>query len=452
MATTKIWPVHDSLKRLVEYTSNPDKTEYNDLKNALHYVSNSDKTEQFMFVSGINCEASKAYQQMMYVKKQFGKLDGNVAYHGYQSFRPGEVTPEQCHNIGLQLAQELWGEKYQVLVTTHLDKGHLHNHLLINSVSFIDGRKFNDNMQAYYQMREVSDRLCREQGLSVIEKPKGRTPRSIYFAEKNGEPTKYNLMREAIDNALERSKTMAQFNQVMCSYGYELNTDPRRKYATVRAIGSKKSVRLYRLGEGYDIDDIRDRLDWNRWKLYHSPYKNYQHEVRAKYANNWPIRIRIGAYPKHKIGGLKGLYYKYCYLMGYRPKGNPRKPLSPELKEAWRRVEHISRQVRLISKRQLTDLPSVEQFIGQTEQKISEITSERQQIYNKLRRCSDPEVIKELKAERDLCTGQLTELRKELKTAKGIMADAPRMKEEITKEYQMVALEKQVVAKEDRER
>lgn len=452
MATTKIWPVHDSLKRLVEYTSNPEKTEYNDLKNALHYVSDSDKTEKFMFVSGINCEASKAYQQMMYVKKQFGKLDGNVAYHGYQSFRPGEVTPEQCHNLGLQLAQELWGGRYQILVTTHLDKGHLHNHLLINSVSFIDGKKFNDNLETYYQMRDTSDRICREHGLSVIEKPKGRTPRSIYFAEKNGEPTKFNLIREAIDNSLERSKTMAQFNQVMRSYGYELNTDPRRKYATVRAIGSKKAVRLCRLGEGYDIEDIRDRLEWNRWNLYHSPYKEYQQEVKSKYTNNHPIKIWMGTYPKHKIGGLKGLYYKYCYLMGYRPKGNTRKPLSPELKEAWRRIDKITDQVRLITEKKLTDIGSVAAFVENTDQHIKEITSERQRIYNKLRRCRDPEVVKELKAERDLYTSQLAYLRKELKTAKGIIADVPRMKEEITKEYQMITLERQVIAREDRER
>lgn len=113
MATTKIWPVHDSLKRLVNYAGNPEKTEYKDLMNALHYAGNEAKTaddsEHFYFVSGVGCDPDKAYEQMISIKKRFGKLGGNVAYHGYQSFRPGEVTPKQCHQIGIELARKLWG-------------------------------------------------------------------------------------------------------------------------------------------------------------------------------------------------------------------------------------------------------------------------------------------------------------------------------------------------------
>lgn len=94
------------------------------------------------FVTGINCDAQRAYEQMTAVKERFGKKSGNVAYHAYQSFKPGEVTPEQCHAIGLELARELWGSDYQVLVATHLDRNHLHNHFLVNSVSFRTGKKF----------------------------------------------------------------------------------------------------------------------------------------------------------------------------------------------------------------------------------------------------------------------------------------------------------------------
>ena len=452
MATTKIWPVHDSLKRLVDYASNPEKTEYNDLRNALHYVRDGDKTEKFLFVSGINCEAAKVYQQMMSIKKHFGKLDGNVAYHGYQSFKPGEVTPDQCHSLGLQLAQELWGDRYQILVTTHLDKGHLHNHILINSVSFVDGKKFNDNMKTYYQMREVSDRLCREQGLSVIEKPRGKTPRSVYFAEKNGEHTKFNLMREAIDKALERSSTMSQFKQVLWTMGYEFNNDYRRKYPTIKVIGSKKAVRIYRLGEKYDLYSIEAKLEWNRWNAYPSPFKMYRQELYEKQMANRTLKILIKKRPERKIGGLKGLYYKYCYLLGYRPKGNPHRPLSPEMKAAWRRIDRTSQQVRLIANKQLADIPSVEAFIGDIENQMKDITAARQKIYNRLRRCNDPEKINELKAERDSCTEKLAELRKELKTAKGIIEDVPKIREELLKEAQMRTFERQVLGRDDRER
>lgn len=256
MATTKIWPVRDRLKRLVDYANNPEKTEYKDLQNVIEYAGSSEKTEQFFFVSGVNCNPDKAYEEMMQVKRTFGKTGGNLAYHGYQSFSPGEVTPEQCHMIGIKLAEKLWGSRYQVIVATHLDREHLHNHFLLNSVSFIDGKKFNDNKHAYYAMRKVSDEICVEQGLYVIENPKEKTPRSIYFAEKSGEPTKFNLMREAIDIALEHAEMPQQFIKVLKSLGYEFNADPRRKYATIKAIGSKKAVRLYRLGEEYDIPAI----------------------------------------------------------------------------------------------------------------------------------------------------------------------------------------------------
>ena len=125
MATTKIWPIHDNLKRVVNYAGNPEKTEWDDLKQTLHYAEKESKTsstdEKFCFITGVNCNAKTAFKEMTSVKDCFGKTGGNVAYHGYQSFKPGEVTPEQCHELGVKLAQKLWGCRYQVLVATHLD-------------------------------------------------------------------------------------------------------------------------------------------------------------------------------------------------------------------------------------------------------------------------------------------------------------------------------------------
>ena len=200
MATTKIWTVKDSLKRLTDYASNPEKTEYSDLRNSIEYAVRSEKTatfsndiqEKFFFVSGINCNPETASNEMNEVKELFGKTGGNLAYHCYQSFKPGEVTPELCHQLGVELARRMWGDKYQVLVATQLDKNHLHNHIIVNSVSFVDGKKYNCNKNAYWKLRETSDKICLENNLSVIESPKAPTPRAIYFAEKAGEPTKYN--------------------------------------------------------------------------------------------------------------------------------------------------------------------------------------------------------------------------------------------------------------------
>ena len=168
LATTKIWPVRDSLRRVVDYAANPDKTEYSGLAQALHYAENDSKTtlqETAQLVSGIHCRPATAWAEMRAVQEQFGKTEGVVAMHAYQSFKPGEVTPEQCHAIGVELARRVWGGRFQVLVATHLNTGCLHNHFVINAVSYVDGKKYEQRRDQYREMRRVSDQLCREHAL-----------------------------------------------------------------------------------------------------------------------------------------------------------------------------------------------------------------------------------------------------------------------------------------------
>lgn len=191
MAVTSIWRVKGWLGKVVVYIENPDKTtnpayyekadmsdrERQGLEDVIAYAVNSEKTQQAdpeeeimqRFVSGVNCFPATARTEMMAVKKRFGKEDGTVAYHGYQSFAPGEATPEIAHQIGVELAKRLWGDRYQVVVATHLDKeNHLHNHFVLNTVSFTDGIKFHRTEKDYWDMRKLSDDLCREYGLLVI--------------------------------------------------------------------------------------------------------------------------------------------------------------------------------------------------------------------------------------------------------------------------------------------
>ena len=165
MAVTKIWSVKGTLKSVVDYAMNPDKTlndyytntELQTLKDVIDYAVESEKTEMQYFVSGINCNPEFARDQMTETKKLFHKQDGIIAFHGYQSFKPGEVTPELAHEIGKELAQKLWGDRHEVIVATHLDRGHIHDHFVVNSVSMVDGKKFNACKQSYALMRKVSD-------------------------------------------------------------------------------------------------------------------------------------------------------------------------------------------------------------------------------------------------------------------------------------------------------
>ena len=175
MAVTSIWAVHRSIKDALDYAANPEKTENpneEDLRRLMDYAENPDKTEQRYLISGVNCLPELAYERMMETKRRYGKYGGIVAYHGYQSFKPGEVTPEQCHALGVELAKRLWGDKYEVLVASHRDHEHLHNHFILNSVSFKDGEKF--HCPPYYHdtvMAPESDKLCFEHGLSIIQNP-----------------------------------------------------------------------------------------------------------------------------------------------------------------------------------------------------------------------------------------------------------------------------------------
>ena len=443
MATTKIWPVKDSLARVVDYAQNPDKTIYSDLQNVLHYAANEEKTvkgdERAMFVTGVNCNRDTAFQEMQVVKERFGKTGGNVAYHAYQSFKPGEVTPELCHRLGVELAKRMWGDEYQVLVATHFNTGTYHNHFVVNSVGLWDGRKFNCGKRAYYQFRQLSDDLCKEYQLSTIKNPKRKTPRSIYFAEKNGEPTRYNLIREALDAALKVSVDGNDLRKALREQGYELDANPAHKYATLRRIGSKKAVRLYRLGEGYDLPALRERVEENRQRYAYD--LGYQRYKPMPVQQPPPRRLRLKGFLStvKKIGGFRGLYLHYCYCLGILPKGSKRRPLSPELREECRRLDAISRQTQLICREKLDTAEDVTGFISGKQAEIKVLGAARQKCYNRLRRCEDGAEISRIKAQRDQLTAAMAVCRKDIRAAKNILSRSKQMKENLKREQEMQA-------------
>ena len=437
MATTKIWPVKGSLKRLVDYASNPEKTTQDDLSAVIEYAMNGDKTmgdnERGCYVTGVNCFAETALEEMQSVQQHYGKTGGNIGYHCYQSFRPGEVTPEQCHQLGIELARRMWGDKYQVLVATHLDRDHLHNHLVCCSVSFIDGKKFNDNKGAYAKLRKLSDEICLENGLSVIEKPLGRTPRQLHFAEKKGEPTRYNLMREAIDDAISLSTDMQTFIELMRQQGYIIAYSANRKDPTIRSIHSKKPTRLFRLGPEYEPERIEQRVYENSLETVIMK----RDELRSRFfhpaVRHAPVRVH--RQELRKISGIYAQYLHYLYLMGYRPKKKHR-PLSPEMRQACRMCDQYSACARLMAKYHLRTEDDVKDFIKSSGQDIDVLSRERNAIKNRLRREKDPGRIDELKEQRNLLTGEINEIRKEKKTAEFILERSEKVSEDISIELE----------------
>lgn len=463
MATTSLWHIKGQLCDLIDYVENPDKTNLNnslkDFINVFSYDTNPIKTNNQQFVTAINCKKEIALQQMIITKKQFGKQDKYIAWHGYQSFKPDEVTPELCHEIGVKLAKQMWGcglpvatsdcdskqkhrssrqarPRFQVIVSTHLDKEHLHNHFCFNSVSFLDGKKYNYSKAEMQRLRDTSDLICKEYGLSVIETSnKSKAPsRTLYLAERNNEPTKYNLMLTAIDEAIRISPTPKEFVKIMRKKGYIVNLNPERKYATIRSINDSRNTRLKTLGENYDWQNIVEQINTQDGIALFPAYKEFNRESKTKYVKAKKYTFKGSFATVKKVTGLKALYLYYCYRLGYLPKKNQHKPLSLEMKQAWRKIDKLSDQVRLISKYALDNTNDVQRFITDNQEQIATFTNQRNQIYNTLRRCKDTDKISSLKSERDCCTKKLTKLRKEIKTANAILNDVDEMKMNIKSE------------------
>ena len=266
MATTGFWPVKGGLKKVLDYADNPKKTALSspdtDLARALEYTADREKTGQLLFVHGINTLPENAYEDMMATKRRFGKLSGNVAYHGYQSFQVGEVTPEESHEIGLETARRMWGRDYEVLVTTHLNTDNLHNHFVVNSVSFRDGKKFQNKKSDHIRLREISDEICASRQKSVLRNTSlygGKN--KAYRAEKSGQPTHREILKKDVQEALRTALNLNVFEANLKKMGYTMIRNREYRYISVKAPGWKRAVRLDKLG--FTNDYLQHKLDDN---------------------------------------------------------------------------------------------------------------------------------------------------------------------------------------------
>ena len=451
MATTSIWRVKGWLGKVVIYAENPEKTAnpkfYADreltehdgqqLTDVIRYAVNSEKTQEkgnedgaplHRFVSGINCSPSTARDEMLAVKKRFGKESGTVAYHGYQSFAPGEATPELAHEIGVKLATRLWGDRYQVIIATHLDKeNHLHNHFVVNTVSFADGIKYHRTRKDYHEMQTVSDELCREYGLSVIEHPQqGRGKQyGEWRAEQEQRPTWRGLIRADIDEAVRQAMTERQFFDALRKKGYTVKVG---KDISVRPPGKERFVRLIRnFGEDYSIEQIRRRI-----------LSQTRAEKKPSEPTRQVIRIRLlGSLEKtRKITGFRALYFHYCYLLGVFPENKPKqnRRLHFLLREDLRKMDAITAETRLLVRNRIDTAEQLFSYQSEVKGRIAAMTDERKQLY-KLQRTAavkaDPEKTAEIKKRISALSKELAALRKEVSLCDDIAERSGVIKEKI---------------------
>ena len=433
MATTAIWDVTDRLDRVIDYTTNPDKTEnldfnssdFRGLQEVLKYAVQDAKTEKQFYVTGINCYPETACKQMSKTKLQFQKTDGILAFHGYQSFAPGEATPETAHAIGVKMAQELWGDRFEVVVSTHLDKNHLHNHFVLNSVSFKDGKRYYDNKTTYSLMRQTSDRLCREYSLSVIENPQRGKSRHYaeWKAEQESKPTWRGLIREDVDKAIDESMTFTQFIANLRRQGYEVKTGV--KYMAVRPNGKERFVRLKTLGDDYTEETIKERILKNR-----TPKRP---QVLPEPNRKWyTVRGCMNIRKTRKLTGLQALYFHYLYKMGILPKQCvSRKRTHFLLREDIWHMKQLISQTKLLCTHRIETKEQLLTYQNELKQEMTALINERKSFYNNLRRCKDDKQILAYKEQISRISKKLSLLRREVKLCTGILSRSEDMKQKL---------------------
>ena len=243
MAYTSVLPVH-RLDRSIDYVKDRAKTTKSagSLEEAIDYALNREKTEETIFEDAIGCTCENAYADMVKTKERFHKKGGVQGYHLVQSFAEGEVSPELAHLIGQELAEQLLKGQYEVVITTHLNTSHYHNHLVWNSVSMADGKKYHSNARSYFtEVRQISDQLCRKYGLSVIQTNQGKAMHYAQWkAEAEGKPTWRTAIRMDIRDAIGVSFSWSQFIKEMEKRGYTWKLN--RKYPALKTPDMERYV------------------------------------------------------------------------------------------------------------------------------------------------------------------------------------------------------------------
>ena len=418
MAITKVFSIKKNLKYTVSYASNEIKTSLN---NVVQYAVNISKTEQRLFQSSLNCTLDNAYNEMMDSKKRWHKTDGVVGYHFIQSFKPGEVTAEQAHAIGIEFAERCFGDRFQVVIGTHLDRKHYHNHIVINSVSYLDGKKYHISPADYYnKIRYNSDKLCEENNLSVIKEPKGK---GLHYAEwkaiKEGKPTIRGQFREELDEIIKASYTMRDFWRILQQRGYIIKRPQGKyKYPSVTAPYGKYPMRFDRLGKGYTLDDIQQRIEAQRNGIVTAAPSELPKKVYKLHGN-------IKNHKPKKLKGFIALYFHYLYFFKkIRKKQTPQR-VSFFMREELTKMERYQKHFKFLNKYSIETTTDLNAHQKKCEDRIEELVQKRTLLY-KERNDENCEEIQKQVAE---IKTELGTLRSELRMCKAIYEEAQHITE-----------------------
>ena len=455
MAVTSIWYVSERVDHVVSYVVNPDKTvEKPELTpeaiaarkavgDVINYASNADKTEQMMYVTGINCNPDTAADQFLETKLYWDKTGGRLAYHGYQSFLEGEgeITAEQAHEIGVKLARELWGDRFEVVVATHLNTGHYHNHLLVNSVSFVDGLKYRRTNADYRQMRAVSDRLCKEAHLHTVEEPSGKGKSyDEWRAERQGKLTVRGSIREDIDYAIKMSHREKEFWDTLREIGYEFKffrkDGSMLEHPGIKPPGAKNFFRLDGLGPDYDYDSLRRRIIENT--LVPGTPLLFEKSEPSPFDE------------QPKGSGLPCSYRRYCirlYSFICKPVNSQRDYIPMALREDVAKLDRYIEQMDFLYHHKIEDKQSLQSKLDSLQAELSTLYKKRKELYSAKKhavRHHDGAKIEQTKCAIRDNAQKIRELKKQIKLCDAVFISSEKVLEGADSPIKNSAIEPQI--------
>ena len=398
------------------------------LDNRIRYVLNEAKTQRLengqVLQTAINCQLDTAFRDMQETKRRWDK-ENRLAqgYHIIHSFSPGEVTPEQAHRLSVEFTERLLQGCFEAVVATHIDHGHIHAHIVFNSVSCIDGKMYRDDFKAYYgDIRGISNEISQENNLSVIESKGSGKQYAEWNAEKNGKPTVRRLIRQDIDAALDSAFTLQSFYEALHKRGYSVKRGANVKHTAIKPPGSERFVRLDSLGNGYTEADIRERLNKSRTQPT-AP------EPQAAASLNIPkgrykVKRRSPAYgKKQKLSGLRRLYLHYLYLLS--PPRLRRLPVPFPVRAEVRKLDQYKRQFALLQKYRINNESQLSMLADALQADIDSLVYSRRELYRRQRRGEDTSAeIKEISL-------ALRPIRRELKCCQQVADRIPQIQEHI---------------------
>ena len=441
MAVTGFWPIYKNLKATLDYADNPDKTtdrRYldDDLYAALSYAENDNKTDRKMYVGGINCSKQSAYSEMIAVQRRFGLRGKVVGYHGIQSFVAGEVTPEQAFEIGKATARRMWGEKYQVLVTVHLNTNNVHCHFVVNPVSFKDGTKFQNKIGDHKELRKVSDEICREHGLSVLENSNfyGGNKKE-YWRHKVGKKTHRDYLREDVEYCLTFATSPREFESQLYALGYTF--DPVR--FSVKTKHWERSVRLDKIGFSKEV--IQEQLDENainRFRLftleYKPPYRPKKFPLEDELRK---LEFSIDHSYDAATVLVDTIFYLVITVIQIVAELADVMLLSPDLRAAEKDLKELIADYRFMQDQNIHTAADLQANIDESKAQLSDLERERKKLSNRIRRPKSPEDENRNKERRTEISKQMKPARERLRRAEKISKKSPHLYELLKQEHEL---------------